>query len=70
MVKLGFSHLWVKWIMGSVKTVHYSFLLNGVPRGRVIPGRGLRQGDSISLNSMVGLLVLAIFSLWMTRLFS
>ncbi|XP_062017671.1 uncharacterized protein LOC133734024 [Rosa rugosa] len=48
MLKMGFCSLWVQWIMSCVKTVTYSFLLNGVPRGRLLPERGLRQGDSIS----------------------
>ncbi|XP_024164061.1 uncharacterized protein LOC112171051 [Rosa chinensis] len=34
--------------MNCVETVSYSFLLNGEPRDLLHPGRGLRQGDSIS----------------------
>ncbi|KAL6227352.1 hypothetical protein ACLB2K_001311 [Fragaria x ananassa] len=48
MQNMGFHDLWIKWIMDCVSTVSYSFILNGEPRGRLIPSRGLRQGDSIS----------------------
>ncbi|XP_061999476.1 uncharacterized protein LOC133716838 [Rosa rugosa] len=48
LLQLGFSVVWVNWVMRCVRTVSYSFVINGVPRGRVIPERGLRQGDSIS----------------------
>ncbi|XP_062021093.1 uncharacterized protein LOC133737577 [Rosa rugosa] len=44
----GFSIVWTQWIMCCVETVSYSFMINGEPRGHLIPSRGLRQGDSIS----------------------
>lgn len=34
--------------MRCVRTMSYSFILNGEPRGLINPSRGLRQGDAIS----------------------
>jgi hypothetical protein len=48
LVKMGFCSRWISWIMNCVSTVSYSFILNGEPRGKVTPSRGLRQGDAIS----------------------
>ncbi|KAL6185364.1 hypothetical protein ACLB2K_041498 [Fragaria x ananassa] len=46
--KLGFGDTFVRWIMHCITTVSYSFLVNGEPCGKLIPTRGLRQGDAIS----------------------
>ena len=48
MVSMGFDMRWVNWIMNCVKSISYSFILNGEPRGRLIRSRGVRQGDYLT----------------------
>lgn len=48
MRKLGFSERWIGLMMMCVKRVYYSVFINGEPKGKIIPTRGLRQGDPIS----------------------
>ena len=44
---MGFQERWIELILMCVTTVSYSVLINGKPKGRIRPSRGLR-GDPIS----------------------
>ena len=48
MRKMGFRDRWINLVMGCVKTVSYSVLVNGDPCGMIFPTRGIRQGDPLS----------------------
>ena len=48
MRKMGLRERWINLVMGCVKTVSYSVLVNGDPCGMIFPTRGIRQGDSLS----------------------
>ena len=46
--QLGFHPRWIELISQCISTVTYSFLINGSPRGNVLPSRGICQGDPLS----------------------
>ena len=46
--KVGFNERWINLMMVCVKTVSYSVLVNGEPKGLIRPTRGIRQGDLLS----------------------
>ena len=48
MRKMGFRERWINLVMGCVKAVSYSVLVNGEPCGMIFSTRGIRQGDPLS----------------------
>ena len=48
MRKLGFNERWINLMTVCAKTVSYSMLVNGEPKGLIRPTRGIRQGDPLS----------------------
>ena len=48
MEKLGFHDRWISLMMMCIKSVSFSVLLNGEPKGLIHPTRGIRRGDPIS----------------------
>ena len=42
MRKMGFKERWINFVMGCVKTISYSVLVNGEPCGIIFPTRGIR----------------------------
>jgi len=53
MVKMGFNAKWIHWISMCVESVDYFVLVNNEQVDPIIPGRGLRQGDPLSLYLLI-----------------
>jgi hypothetical protein len=45
MRRLVFAERWIQLIMGCVRSVSYSIIINGCLVGDIQPSRGIRQGD-------------------------
>ena len=48
MRRMSFCERWIGLIMVYVRTITYSILVNGEPKGWIRPSRGLRQDDPLS----------------------
>ncbi|KAA0039770.1 LINE-1 retrotransposable element ORF2 protein [Cucumis melo var. makuwa] len=48
LMKKGYPFKWRNWIRACISSVQYSIIINGRPRGKIQPSRGIRQGDPIS----------------------
>ena len=48
MRRMDFTERWIQLMMVGVKTVFYSILVNGEPKGMIKPTQGIRQGDPLS----------------------
>ena len=49
MIKLGYDVRWIQLAMEIACTASYSVLINGEHKGYIIPSRGIKQGDPLSL---------------------
>ncbi len=48
MRQLGFCESWIELVTGCITSVTYLVLINGSPKGFIMPTRGIRQGDPLS----------------------
>ena len=45
---MGFHPTWIGWILECIQSVTYSILVNGEPKGHIIPSKGIHQGNPLS----------------------
>nr|XP_027083448.1 uncharacterized protein LOC113705730 [Coffea arabica] len=45
---MGFSEIWINWIMECITTATFSFNINEESKGYITSSRGIRQGDPLS----------------------
>lgn len=48
MIRLGFAKKLINLIMNCITTSYFSIIINRIPKGKIIPKRGLRQGCPLS----------------------
>ena len=48
MEMMGFRLKWIRRIYECVSLVSFSIMVNGEPRGHIVPTRGLRQSNPLS----------------------
>lgn len=48
MIILGFAKKLINLIMNCITMSYFSIIINGIPKGKIIPKRGLRQGCPLS----------------------
>ncbi|XXG74779.1 hypothetical protein AAC387_Pa07g3408 [Persea americana] len=53
LLALGFPDKWTNLIIECISTVTYSIKINGQVEGYIKPSRGLRQGDTLSMNLFI-----------------
>lgn len=46
---MGMDTRMVELIRGCVNTATFLVLINGIPKGHIVPSQALRQGDPLSL---------------------
>ena len=48
MEKMGFHSTWIGQSLECIRSVTYFVVVNGEPKGNIIPTRGIRQEDPLS----------------------
>ena len=48
MRNMGFCETWINLIFNCISSASYSILVNGEPKGNIVPTHGIRQGDPLS----------------------